>query len=41
MRETISKQAMREAVEQVESDQDEHVRWAETAWLRMMIAQVI
>jgi len=41
MRETISKQAMREAVEQVESDQDEHVRWAETRWLRMMIAQVM
>jgi rubrerythrin len=41
MRETISKQAMREAVEQVESDEDEHVRWAETAWLRKMIAQVI
>jgi uncharacterized membrane-anchored protein YjiN (DUF445 family) len=41
MRETISKQAMQEAVEQVESDQDEHVRWAETAWLRMVMAQVM
>jgi rubrerythrin len=36
-----AKQAMQQAVEQVESEEDEHVEWTRTAWKEMLMAQLL
>jgi rubrerythrin len=41
MPDSAAKDAMRQAVEQVERQEDEHVRWARATWRQTLIAQVM
>jgi rubrerythrin len=41
MSDSPAKNAIEQAVEQVESEEDEHVEWARTAWKEMLMAQLL